>query len=133
MGFEIDFEDVKPPTILLVEDDAPDQVLVGRQIKNLWPDCNIVLVNSLQSAYNAFRAHNFDMVVLDLNLPDAVGPNTVSEMRKFNRATPIIVLTGMLTPVTADESLRLGANNIYSKKHILEDDFFNILEQHIAA
>jgi ActR/RegA family two-component response regulator len=73
------------------------------------------------------------MVVLDLNLPDTIGPNSVAEMRNFNRSTPIIVLTGMLTSITADEALKQGANNIYPKAQIMDNDFFNILEQNAAA
>ena len=130
---EIDFENRNPPTILLVEDDDSDQVLIKKQIKSLWPDCNIVLVDSLQTAYKAFKAQNFDMIVLDLNLPDAMGPNTVGEMRRFNRSTPIIVLTGMLTSLTANEALRQGANNIYAKSQIMHSDFLNILEQNMAS
>ena len=90
-------------------------------------------VVSLKAAYDAFKAQSFDMVILDLNLTDTVGPNTVGEMRKFNKATPIIVLTGMLNSVTADESLKQGANNIYAKAQIMDEDFLDILEQNAAS
>lgn len=135
MSNDIDFADIqKPPTILVVEDDAPDQVLVKQKIKTLWPECNIVPVGSLKAAYDTFKARDFDMVMLDLNLPDTMGPETVEEMRKFNKSTPIIVLTGMLNSATADESLRLGANNIFPKSQIVDsEDFFNILEQNVKS
>ena len=122
-----------PHTILVVEDDSHDIVIIQRQIKSLWPDCNIVPVKSMHAAYDAFKTQNFDMVLLDLNLPDTIGPNTVAEMRKFNRSTPIIVLTGMLTSVTADESLKQGATNIFPKSQIEDEDFLNILEQNAAT
>jgi ActR/RegA family two-component response regulator len=62
-----------------------------------------------------------------------MGPNTVSEIRKLDSSIPIIVLTGMLSSITADESLRLGANNIYSKAQLMDDDFLNVLEQNAAT
>lgn len=132
MTDNIDFENATPPTVLLVEDQTPDTTLIKEKVKTLWPDCNIVPVTSLKAAYDAFKAQNFDMVLLDLNLPDTYGPVTVAEMRKFNRKTPIIVLTGILNTVTADEALRNGANNIFPKSDIItSDDFFNILEQNV--
>lgn len=118
--------------ILLVEDSIDDQCIMKRQITDLWPSADIVLVDCLRDAYNIFKTQKFDLVILDLNLPDAFGPNTVGEMRKFNRATPIVVLTGVLTSITVDEALKLGANNVCSKSQIGESDFLDILKQNIG-
>jgi len=132
MNDEIDF--ALPQTkILVVEDDAADRALVEGQIKKLWPDSDIVHVKSIHGTYDQLKKKNFDMVLLDLNIEDAFGPCTVQEVRKFDRKTPIIVMTGMLTSITADQSLINGANNIVSKNKILDDDFFNILEQNLAT
>lgn len=117
------------PTILVVEDSEEDRVLIEEKVRQLWPECNIRKVESLEAAYEVFRAYNFDMVILDLNLPDTNGAETVQQMRAFNRTTPIIVLTGALDSQSADQSLRYGANNIYPKSRISDEDFLNILEQ----
>jgi two-component system sensor histidine kinase UhpB len=133
MTDDINLKEKTSPTILVVEDNAPDRALVNRKIRELWPDCNIESASSLSAAYKALHLQDFDMVVLDLNLPDTMGPNTVSEIRKLDSSIPIIVLTGMLSSITADESLRLGANNIYSKAQLMDDDFLNVLEQNAAT
>ncbi|MDB2683203.1 response regulator [Alphaproteobacteria bacterium] len=119
--------------MLVVEDTLPDQVLVEKKIKSLWPECNVVTVGTLHAAYKTFQTQNFDIVLLDLNLPDGFGPNSVKEMRRFNRNIPIVVMTGMLTPLTTDESLRLGANGIIPKSDIIGDNFINILQQNTAS
>lgn len=126
--------ELSPPTqtILIVEDDAPDRALLEKQIRTLWPDCNLVSAKSLNAAYQALKEQSFNMVILDLNLPDTMGPSTVKGIRDINKTIPIIVLTGMLTAITADESLRYGANNIYSKTQIMNDDFLNILKENAA-
>jgi ActR/RegA family two-component response regulator len=54
-------------------------------------------------------------------------------MREFNKTVPIIVLTGMGNDVTVSEALKYGANHFALKAQILEDDFADILEQHINA
>ena len=130
MSNDIEFE--SPKTILVVEDAVPDQALVEKRIRTLWPDCDIMNVQSLKSTHTALKEKDFDMVLLDLNLTDTFGPNTVEEVRKIDGKVPIIVMTGMLTSITADESLKNGANNILSKYQIMDDDFFNILEQNAA-
>ena len=121
----------KPYTILVVEDETPDMTITIKQIKSHWPDCNVVPVTSLRDAYNAFKAQDFDMMLLDLNLPDAFGPRTVQEVRKFNRHTPIVVITGMATGITVDESFKMGANSVIPKSELTEEDFFNILDQNV--
>lgn len=127
---DIEFSDSKEPhTILIVEDQTPDQVLLENQLKTLWPDCRIVPVKSLYEAYNACRKNNFDMVLLDLNLPDGFGPSSVKEIRRVDRNVPIVVITGAMSNITIYEALKNGANNIVSKKQMMENDFLDILKQ----
>jgi DNA-binding NtrC family response regulator len=115
--------------VLIVEDDAPDQIIVEQQIKALWPNSKTVAATCLRDAIKILKNQSFDMVLLDLNLRDTLGPKTVYELRKIAPKVPVIVMTGMLTSITADEALKFGANNIVPKSQIMEPDFFNILEQ----
>lgn len=119
--------------ILVVEDDTADMVVLQKQVKALWPDCKIVPVKSLRAAQQAISEQNFDMVLLDLNLPDGFGPTSVTDVRKADGKVPIVVITGMVTNFTVDESYKLGANNVVPKAQITEEDFFNILEQNLET
>ena len=118
-------------TILLVEDDAPDLILTKNRVKNIWPNAKIIPVRSVGEAYETYAQHEFDLVLLDLNLPDAHGAATVREMRSFTKKVPIVVLTGSGTDMTVSEALKLGANHVALKSQMLDDDFRNILEQHV--
>lgn len=118
-------------TILLVEDDAPDIVLTKSRVLSIWPHCKIIPVKSLGEAYQAYAQNDFDLVLLDLNLPDGHGPATVQEMRNIHKKVPIVVLTGMGNDLTVRQALRLGANHVSLKSQILDDDFKNILEQYV--
>ncbi|MFK7839385.1 MAG: response regulator [Bdellovibrionales bacterium] len=82
-------------TILLVEDCAADTVLTKCRVRDLWPDSKVVPVRSLEDAYKTYAEHNFNLVLLDLNLPDSHGAETVKEIRNFNQKVPIVVLTGL--------------------------------------
>ncbi len=124
-------EDKANHKILLVDDDTLDLLLVELKLKQLWPDCTVVPVRSMRQAYNEYKRRDFDIVLLDLNLPDTEGPETVEEMRKFNRTVPIIVVTGLITEHTVNQSLRNGANNVYPKAQISNEDFRNVLQQNV--
>lgn len=112
------------PTILQVEDNKADALLIRRQLKIFLPDVHVVAVQSLSEAYQIFRKQRIDLILLDLNLPDGYGPRSVAEIREFVRGTPIIVLTGLAPDLTIKEVLRLGANDILQKTSLTNDKRF---------
>lgn len=130
----LDFtEGTKVQSILVVDDDPADQLLAREQLKALWPDCKIVEAASLHESYEICRKETFDLVLLDLNLPDGFGPNTVQEMRKFNPRVPIIVMTGMLSQITASVAMKLGANSITQKSNMMNEAFSIMLKGSLDA
>lgn len=139
MEFDIEFEDSKeqkpPLNFLIVEDDATDAMLLSVRIKILYPGCNIVSAGCIADAYAyaALKEHNFSLIFLDLNLPDGYGPLTVEEVRRYNRKTPIIVITGMGSSITVDQALKLGANNVVLKSSISGEDFKIVIDQNLIG
>jgi DNA-binding response OmpR family regulator len=51
--------------------------------------------NLLIKALKLFESRKFDAILLDLNLPDSMGIDTVSKTLEDIRDTPIIILTGL--------------------------------------
>ena len=119
-------------TILVVEDEAPDTALVGAKVKSLWPDSSLLFATSLHQAQQIYEANDIDVVLLDLNLPDSMGLNTVREMR-HSVSCPLIVMTGILTDIIADEALKAGASAVVSKTEVMSDDFYAVLEHHVGS
>lgn len=126
----IEMTETKPKKILLVEDSQQDTILIQKTVKEVFPDAVLVPVKSLGEAYKEYKNHNFNLVLLDLNLPDGFGSATVTEVRRFNKSVPIVVLTGLGSNMTLYEALKNGANHFALKSQLLDDDFKNILEQH---
>lgn len=118
-------------TILIVEDEKDDFWVAEKEIQKILPSSNVINVQSLRDAQRILSQQDFDMVLLDLNLPDGLGPTSVETIRKIDKKIPIIVLTGLATNFTVDEALKLGANNVVPKDDISDEDFVNILEQNI--
>lgn len=117
--------------ILLVEDDKGDTKMIERILNEVAPNTKVISRTSMKQAYDTFKSHELDLVILDLNLPDGYGPASVKEMRRFNRSTPILVLTGLASDITVNEALKNGANQIILKSKIKEDEFKRILSEHL--
>lgn len=80
--------------ILLIEDNPSDARLIEemlKEIKNL--KFNLVWVETLKDGFKHIDNKNYDVILLDLNLPDSSGLNTAYKTCKKVQNIPIIVLT----------------------------------------
>jgi Flp pilus assembly CpaE family ATPase len=74
-----------------------------------------VHVASLAAASLRLREGHFDAVLLDLSLPDAHGPDTLSSLRQQAPSIPIVVLTGLSDEATAIQAVKEGAQDYLVK------------------
>lgn len=109
--------DQKPIGILLVEDSPSDATLLkqmfARLDKQIW---RLSHVERLSDAIDVCSDFNFDVVLLDLSLPDSYGLETVAEFRAAVTSIPIVVLTG-----NDDEKLALNAVAAGAQDYLLKD------------
>jgi len=120
-------------TILLVEDYPADAAIATRRILSLWPSCHVKKVSNVSDALCEIDQSMFDLILLDLNLPDSSGARTVYDIRRANDVVPIIAVTGLLTDFILDDCMRLGANYILEKSKVMDDHFFDILNTHVGV
>src|SRR5207247_10380171 len=66
-------------------------------------------------ALDLVRENEPDVVLLDLGLPDAVGPDAVERIREVSASVPIIAFSVERTPEMIRAVLRAGANGYVSK------------------
>src|SRR5271165_2712345 len=101
---------------LLVEDNPADVRLIQEMLKE-WPAGTLQLqqVGRVDSAMERLRQETFDVVLLDLGLPDAQGMETLTLIQKASRSVPIVVLTGRDDERLAWEALRIGAQDYLVK------------------
>lgn len=104
--------------LLLVEDSAGDAGLLRADLSEAASDrfaFEMVHVSRLSEALDQLRAAPFDLVLLDLSLPDGWGIDTVERVRAARAAVPIVILTNLNDEDVAIEAMRLGAQDYLIK------------------
>lgn len=112
--------------ILIIEDDEDDVFLVKKNI-NCKGDCEISHAFTLKEGLEYIKSQDFDVVLLDLNLPDSSGSDSIISIKKQSPNIPIIILTGSDDQETALKSLESGANDYLSKGEINKKNLNRII------
>jgi signal transduction histidine kinase len=96
--------------ILLVEDNPTDALLVETTLDELagWTS-TLTHVDRLSLAEELLAEESYDVILLDLNLPDGQGLNNFVRLQEAAHGIPIIVLTGLADEVTALAAIQQGA------------------------
>ncbi len=98
-------------TLLLVDDDAAVLRAIGDYFERLGYE--VLRESTGDGGVEAFRRERPDVVILDLNLPDASGLDILERLRGENGA--VILLTGAGDIQTAVRAMQLGAENFLTK------------------
>ena len=108
-----------PFKILLVEDNLADadllQEILDEADETQW---SLVHVERLSQALHTLSENYFDVILLDLSLPDKQGLGTVAQTHEAVPDLPIVVLTGLNDKAIALEALRQGAQDYLVKGKI---------------
>lgn len=72
-------------------------------------------------AFAQLAVKNFDIVLLDIKLPDMSGMEMIQEIRLRYRNTAVIMLTATNDVVTAVEAMKLGAEDYIVKPFDLDE------------
>jgi len=99
--------------ILLVEDEDKVSRFVERGLK---AELHVVdLAPDGATALQHLQDFVYDLVILDLNLPDISGNDVLSSMRRAGKPTPVLVLTARDGIAAKVESFDLGADDYLTK------------------
>jgi len=108
--------------VLLVEDNPGDARLFTELVRDtgagLW---KLVQADCLSAAIERLKREPFDLMLLDLSLPDAEGLDTLMRARAEAPKVPIVVLTGHDDEALAVRAVRAGAQD-YLVKGRLDGD-----------
>jgi PAS domain S-box-containing protein len=105
--------------ILIVEDNPGDLVLVEELLLEQIEVPLLAHAKNFQEAKRILSKGNnlFDIILLDLALPDKTGIPLIQEMIELSLTTPVIILTGYNDPSFGIKALSLGVSD-----YILKDE-----------
>jgi DNA-binding response OmpR family regulator len=103
--------------MLLVEDNPADSRLVDVLLSEAASsaDFEVTYAERLDEALEHLGETEFDVILLDLSLPDSSGLETVSRMRTAASRVPLVVLSGQEDEGVALEALHMGAQDYLIK------------------
>jgi DNA-binding response OmpR family regulator len=105
--------------LLLIEDDPE----ISRELKLRWQDSPWVVTRAarLQAANAALAVDAYDLVLLDLGMPDGDGLAWLRSFRANDARTPVMVLTARDRVAERVEGLRAGADDYLVKPYAADE------------
>jgi two-component system, cell cycle sensor histidine kinase and response regulator CckA len=109
--------------ILLVEDNPGDALLLQETLSEITLiELEWVHVERLADALKRLLREDFDVILLDLILPDSEGLDTFVQIHSQAPLIPIVVLTGMADETLAIRSMQAGAQDYLVKGQVSGSD-----------
>ena len=101
------------PTVLVVDDDADLQELFKAFLKKIG--FSRVVVGTAKDAISSLRKQKFDLMFLDLQLPDAPGDQVYKTAKQIDPDLNVIVITGYPDSEMLDRILQISPVTVLKK------------------
>ena len=99
--------------VLIVEDDPDIAHLVKLQLNDI--DCRSKIIDNGRTALEHLRDNSYQLLVLDIMLPDLDGLSICREVRALSDYTPILMLTAKSSELDRVLGLEMGADDYLTK------------------
>lgn len=120
----INVKEEKAMRILLVEDNRADARLIQERLKRSHPQFDLVHAIRLNEALKQLEEEVFDVVLLDLGLPESQGIDTFHRVHRQVPGVPIVMLSGLADEALAVETVKQGAQDYLVKGQVDGDTLF---------
>lgn len=110
--------------VLVVEDNEMNQLLIGQNLKAAG--VNFEIENNGEDGYQAALAGNYDLILMDIQMPVMDGKEAIGILRAVGFNSPVIALTANVMPEDVAEYQRLGFN-AHLAKPIERERFYGCL------
>ncbi|MBW4555849.1 MAG: hybrid sensor histidine kinase/response regulator [Trichormus sp. ATA11-4-KO1] len=108
--------------ILLIEDNLAEARLLQEFLRQAdSQEFSLVHVNRLGEALNELSRNSYDVILLDLTLPDSQGLSSLPPLMSHAPSIPIVVLTNTNDEKLAIEAVRQGAQDYLVKRQVNVD------------
>lgn len=109
----------KRPNVLLVEDDTLDAKVIKRHLQESY---ELTHVNSVSEAESKLKQEYFDMLLVDLSLPDGHGLDLVNRVKtSLNISLPVVIISGHMEGISP-EAMTASVDACVSKADLTKDN-----------
>jgi two-component system, cell cycle response regulator CtrA len=99
--------------VLLIEDDSPTAQSIELMLKS--ENLNVYTTDLGEEGIDLGKLYDYDIILLDLNLPDMSGHEVLRSLRVSKVNTPILILTGLAGIDDKVRGLGFGADDYMTK------------------
>lgn len=99
--------------VLLIEDDPTTSKSIEMML--LSEGFNVYCTDMGEEGLDLGKLYDYDIILLDLNLPDIHGYDVLKQLRESKVRTPVLVLTGMKEIANVVKALGTGADDYVTK------------------
>ena len=116
--------------ILYIEDNKANLNLVKQLIHVRWPGVELMLAEDPVTGLELIGNNQFDIVLLDINLPLMNGFQALAQIREIENARnlPVVAVSANAMPADVHAGLDAGFDD-YITKPIKIDEFYNIIDR----
>lgn len=115
--------------VLLAEDTPENQQLIKLQLNKSGID--VVVVGDGRQAVDAALEREFDVILMDMQMPELDGIEAIKCLRRARYTKPILALTANTSQVDKENCLQAGADAFIAKP-INFDTFFSLLAMYLS-
>ncbi|MUU78754.1 response regulator [Winogradskyella endarachnes] len=106
--------------VLIVDDNKINLLITKKNIEKInGYTCETTTSGKL--AISMVKSRAFDLVLMDINMPDMDGYDVTKHIRLFNSTIPILALTALNSNEVATKAQAVGINQIITKPYIFDD------------
>lgn len=102
----------EPPQVLVIDDEMGPRESLRMLLK---PNYQVHTADSVEAGIRLLREKQPDAVITDIRMPGTNGIDGLRRIREIDPHVAVIMLTGFGALETAQEALRLGANDYINK------------------
>ena len=115
--------------VLVVEDNEMNQILMDELLKKYNLNVDFVM-NGEEAIVKVFEVE-YDLILMDINMPVLNGLDTTKFIRASGNIVPIIALTANALEGDEERFLRVGMND-YLAKPLVYEDFDRVLKKYLT-
>ena len=114
--------------VLLTEDNIDNQRLISMYLKKLGAD--VTIANNGQEAIDIVRDNEFDLILMDMQMPVMNGIDATIFLRNQGYSKPVIALTANAMKEDVDACYKAGCDN-FIQKPVIQHQFMKVISDYL--